>query len=212
MYGIMNCLADGLKKSSSTVTLATVKVLFRYISYENEIMEQVISKIRGPLITLLANTPKELSYVVLTHVNQLIDLGAGRFFEEDYKRFYCKVDDPAYIQQIKFIILVKICNEQNLVDILTELGEYSTDIDTFLSKKSIETLGKIGQRFPERNSFIIKQLASFIKIHKVHLMDEIAIAYANILRNSSNKIGEISENLESLSEQIQSQEAKVIFF
>jgi len=55
--------------------------------------------------------------------------GASKFFEKEYKHFYCKADEPSYVKKLKICILEKIASDQNLGDILNELGEYVTDID-----------------------------------------------------------------------------------
>lgn len=209
MYGIMNNVADLLKGSASCVILATIKIFLKYFEYESAIVEQVMAKIRGPLLTLLANGEQEMRYVVVCHLQNLINRGASTFFEKDYKAFYCHADDPHYIQNVKLEILVKLGNEDNLVDILNELAEYANDIDLFLSKKAITTLGNFGCRFPSKNTFIIKQLASFIKIKKTHLMDEISIAFSLILSKNVNKISEVSDYIEDLLEFASSEEAKV---
>lgn len=97
------------------------------------------------------------------------------------------------------------------MDILNELAEYANDIDVYLSKKAISTLGEFGCKFPSKNSFIIKQLASFIKIKKTQHMDDIAVAFAKILSKNSNKITEISEFIEDLLENCTTEKSKVIF-
>jgi AP-4 complex subunit beta-1 len=43
-------------------------------------------------------------------------------------------------------ILSYLANENNIGDLLNELGEYVTDVDSELAKKSIETLGEIALR------------------------------------------------------------------
>ncbi len=48
--------------------------------------------------------------------------GGNSVFENDYKQFYCKVDEPTYIKLLKLDILTQIASENNLGDILNELG------------------------------------------------------------------------------------------
>lgn len=168
-----------------------------------------MGKIKGPLLSLLANGEQESRYVVVSHLKNLMNRGASTFFEDSYKSFYCQADDPNYIQEIKLEILVKLGNEKNVVDILNELAEYANDIDIYLSKKAISTLGQFGCQFPAKNSFIIKQLASFIKIKKTQHMDDIAVAFARILSKNSGKISEISEYIEELLESCTTEKAKV---
>lgn len=57
-----------------------------------------------------------------------------------------KPDEPTYIKFKKLKILSYLANENNIGDLINELGEYVTDVDSELSKKSIETLGEIALR------------------------------------------------------------------
>lgn len=147
--------------------------------------------------------------MVVSHLKNLIDRGAAPFFEDSYKNFYCLADDPHYIQEIKLSILVKLGNEKNVVEILNELAEYANDIDVYLSKKAISTLGIFGCQFPAKNNFIIKQLASFIKVKKTQHMDDIAVAFSTILSKNPNKIAEVQEFIEELLENCKTEKAKV---
>jgi len=78
-----------------------------------------------------------------------------------------------------------------------------------MARKAVLALGKLGTRFPDKNLPIIKQLSSYIKINKVHLMDEIVISFSKILTASSNNINEMLVHLESLGNQITSIESKI---
>ena len=55
-------------------------------------------------------------------IRKLIKRGGNGVFENDYKQFYCKVDEPTYIKLLKLDILTQIASENNLGDILNELG------------------------------------------------------------------------------------------
>lgn len=50
-------------------------------------------------------------------------------YEKDFKYFYCKIDEPTYIKNIKVNILGMLANEYNLGDMLNELNEYANDVD-----------------------------------------------------------------------------------
>ena len=136
-------------------------------------------------------------------------MGAGPQFANDYKRFYCQAKDPIYIQEKKQDIIVNICKESNLTEVLNELGEYATDINYNLAKKSVLALGKLGTKFPDKNVPIIKQLTSYIKIAKSYLMDEVVISFSDILAVSKKNMPDILNQLESLAEQITSAESKI---
>lgn len=210
LFDIMNHLADKLKDSSPSVTLSTVKVLIKFIDYDKDLLDQVMSKIKTPLVSLVTTPSMEMRYVVVCHIHNLIKRGTSKYFSEAYKTFFCQADDLSYIQTVKMDILVKLANHENLIDILNELGEYSSDIDAFLSKLAVQTFGKLGYKFPEKVQYIVKQLSYFIKINKSHLIDDICIAFKLILSSNAN-FGEatsIFTFIADLYQNVHSEEAK----
>lgn len=211
LYDIMNHLADKLKDSSPSVTLATVKVLIKFVDYDAELTEQVMGKIKTPLLSLVTTSSMEMRYVVVSHIHNLIKRGTAKYFSENYKAFYCQADDLSYIQSVKMDILVKLANHENLIDILNELGEYSSDIDAFLSCLAITTFGKLGYRFPEKVQYIVKQLSYFVKINKTHLLDDITIAFKLILSSNANlsEATNIYQYIGDLFQNVHSEEAKI---
>ena len=52
-----------------------------------------------------------------------------KYFEKDFKYFYCKIDEPTYVKSIKVRILGMLANEFNLGDMLNELNEYALGND-----------------------------------------------------------------------------------
>ena len=49
-----------------------------------------------------------------------------------------------------------MANENNIGDLMNEIGEYVTDVDSELAKKSIYTLGEIALRISDMTTSIIK--------------------------------------------------------
>lgn len=80
----------------------------------------------APLITLMTSGEVvgtyELTFTALSHIYFIVTRGGNSVFENDYKQFYCKVDEPTYIKLLKLDILTQIASENNLGDILNELG------------------------------------------------------------------------------------------
>ena len=70
--GIMNLLEDRLKNSSAGIILDTIKVFINFatISKQEFLIKEVITRIQGPVITLMASSEVsgtyELTYVILT--------------------------------------------------------------------------------------------------------------------------------------------------
>ena len=62
-------------------------------------------------------------------------------FENNVKVFYCKFNDPVYVKLEKVEILVKVADKSNSDQILMELKEYSSDVDTEIVGASVKAIG-----------------------------------------------------------------------
>ncbi len=60
--------------------------------------------------------------------------GGSEYFTKEFKQFYLKADEPTYIKFTKLQILSYLANENNIGDMINELGEYVTDVDQELAK------------------------------------------------------------------------------
>lgn len=47
----------------------------------------------------------EISFNVLAHIHLIVSRGGGVFFENEYKQFFVKYDEPSYIKNLKLEIL-----------------------------------------------------------------------------------------------------------
>jgi AP-4 complex subunit beta-1 len=56
----------------------------------------------------------EISFNVLAHIHLLVFRGGNINFENEYKQFFIKYDEPSYIKNIKLEILGLIASENNI--------------------------------------------------------------------------------------------------
>lgn len=94
----------------------------------------------------------EISFNVLSHIHLLVVRGGNlqeNFFENEYKQFFVKYDEPSYIKNVKLEILGHIASENNIQEIVNELSEYVTDVNAEIAKRSIRCFGTIILRLPE---------------------------------------------------------------
>jgi AP-4 complex subunit beta-1 len=174
-------LEERLKNQTSSVVLATIKIFLAYTVNNPKILKHVYERIQSPLLTLMSGSEVsgsfEIAYIVLSHIQFIVARGGAEQFEREYKSFYCKMDEPTYIKYLKVDILSVVATENNLGDILNELQEYVTDIDTELSRRSIRAIGAVGVRITSVVSAIIKQLASFLDIGRDYITNETMVAF-----------------------------------
>ncbi|CAK9044296.1 unnamed protein product [Durusdinium trenchii] len=75
MFDIMNILDDLLKQSSSAVVLSVTKIFVDLTSNRPDIQQDVLQRLKGPLLTLMAAASTELAYTVLVHIHALLGRG-----------------------------------------------------------------------------------------------------------------------------------------
>ena len=125
-FEIMNHLYTFLKQVRGSTIQATIKIFLNFALNDPKLLDQVIEKIKGPLLTLMSSRDddNEIKYVAVCHISQLVNMGANTHLEADYKRFFCQAKDPLYIQEKKLEIIVNLTNKENQTPILNELGYF----------------------------------------------------------------------------------------
>ena len=114
----MNLLEDRFKHASSSVVLGTVKVFLHLTKDDENLYKQVLQRLQAPLITLMTSSETtesyEISFNVLSHIHLLVLRGGAVYYENEYKQFFVKYDEPSYIKNIKLEILGHIASENNI--------------------------------------------------------------------------------------------------
>mmetsp|Transcript_33388 Transcript_33388/g.6045 ORF Transcript_33388/g.6045 Transcript_33388/m.6045 type:complete len:135 (-) Transcript_33388:920-1324(-) len=129
-------------------------------------------------------------------------------FENEFKHFFCKYDEPTYIKYLKIEILTLIATENSLQDIINELSEYVTDVDVGIARNAIKAIGKIALRIPNASSAIIYQLLNFLKLNIDYVLTGTLIVMKDILRKYKQQSSEILQAIEGNLESVESDEGK----
>jgi vesicle coat complex subunit len=124
----------------------------------------------------------EISFNVLSHIHLLVQRGGGNYFENEYKQFFVKYDEPSYIKNMKLEILGLIASESNIQEIISELSEYVTDVNADIAKRSIRCFGTIIVRIDAIAPTVSNQLKNFLAMGINYVTTEIIIALKDILR------------------------------
>ena len=124
----------------------------------------------------------EISFMVLSHIKLLVLRGGNVFFENEFKQFFVKYDEPSYIKNIKLEILGYIASENNIQEIVNELCEYVTDVNADIAKRSIRCFGMIIVRLPSISKNTTQQLRNFLSMNITYVNNETMIILKDILR------------------------------
>ena len=188
MFDIMNVLESRLSHNNCAVVLATAKIFLQITLNFPEVYQQVLERIKMPLITLISGSSYEVSYVVLSHLHLLVKR-APVLFTEDYKSFFCHYNDPAYVKRLKIDILTEVVDPQNTYEIVNELTEYVTDVDIPIAKESIKAVGKIALKGDALGE-IIDRLLQFLGMGIDYVTAETLVQVRNILRRFPERAGD----------------------
>jgi AP-4 complex subunit beta-1 len=202
MFSIFNVLEDKLKHSSASIVLACTKVFINFTcnSENASLYDQVIKRLRDPLITLVTSGEisgnNEQCYVVLSHIYLIIHKGGRNAFSELYKSFFVKFEEPLYLKRIKLEILVQIANPQNYQEILTEMEEYVNDVNSTFAKHAIRKIGSLGLRVENALVDIVSIIKTLLNRSIDYIVGESLCVLQSLLRKYPAIIEEFVRYLE----------------
>lgn len=184
MFDVMNILDSLLKQSSSAVVMSVTKIFMDLTSNRPDLQQDVLRRLKGPLLTLMAAANPELAYTVLVHIQALCSRG-GRtveVFGPDYKQFFCRYNDPSYIKQVKIEILTILADVNSAEPIVAELSEYVTDVDADIAPRAIRAIGGIAVRVPYAAEMIVNSLTNLLELDIDYVCAEAAVVMKDLVR------------------------------
>ena len=196
LFDLMNLLEDNLKQNHIPLCMSIINVFIEFTKNKPKIFEQVKKHISPKFLMMLSSSEDEELYNILKHILFLTKSSTKEFFRQHYKLFYCRANDKNYNQQLKIKILVELSDNENINDIIEEFSEYAGEKDQFFARYSIEGLGNLLKKFPEKSLIILKRLLIFIKMGKVSMIRNIL----NILKEIVSYIDKIPTELASIFE------------
>ena len=187
-FQIMNLLDPVLRTSNAAAVMAVIRAFLSLaegasVDVEN-MKRQVVTRVKAPLITLVASGSSELVYCLLQNVEALVEL-CPSVFDDEYRQFYCKYHEPTYIKYLKIKILPKLANPDNAPDIVAELAESVADADVTLSRLAVRSMTRIACRNvggPGCEQSIARRLVDMLDLDIDHVCSEAATALAQMVR------------------------------
>jgi hypothetical protein len=134
---------------------------------------------------------------------------------------------------LKLSILTELANDKNFQEVLSELGEYVSDVDTEIAKKSIQVrlfgcfcacsfhpkcvflasifqgIGKIAVRVQAAVDDAIDHLLSFLNLSMDYVTTETAVVVKDLLRKYPERYEEIIPSMQKCLKTIEDSEGKV---
>ncbi|XP_077191061.1 AP-4 complex subunit beta-1 isoform X2 [Paroedura picta] len=142
LFDILNLLDGYLKNSSPSVVMAATKLFLMLAKDFPHVQTDVLVRVKGPLLAACTSESRELCFIALCHVRQILDSLPGHF-SSHYKKFFCSYSEPHYIKCQKMEVLCKLVNDENVQQILEELRGYCTDVSAELAQGAIFALAVV---------------------------------------------------------------------
>lgn len=193
-----------LQHVNAAVVLSAVKVLMRHIYAlrDGDMRASLLKKLAPPLVTLLSSEP-EVQYVALRNINLIVQKDQS-VLANHLKVFFVKYNDPVYVKMDKLDVMIRLANENNIQEVLSELKEYATEIDVDFVRKSVRAIGRCAIKIQPAAQRCVDVLLDLIQTKVNYVVQEAIVVIKDIFRKYPNTyekiIGTLCENLDSLDE------------
>ncbi|KAI8815848.1 adaptin N terminal region-domain-containing protein [Fimicolochytrium jonesii] len=193
-----------LQHANASVGLSAVRVLMIYLNYisNEELSKQIIRKLSPPLVTLLSSEP-EIQYVALRNISLILQKRPD-VLQQEIRVFFIKYNDPPYVKLEKLEVIIKLCSEKNVDQVLSELREYANEVDVDFVRKSIKAIGRCAVKIDSASEKCVNALLDLIKTKVTHVVQESIVVIKDIFRKYPNRyegiIPTLCENIESVDE------------
>lgn len=174
-------VAPQFQHVNPSVVLAAVKVVFIHMKMISpELVRQYLKKMAPPLVTLVSTAP-EVQYVALRNIDLLLQAKPD-ILSKELRVFFCKYNDPPYLKLQKLEIMVRIANERNFDQLLSELKEYALEVDMDFVRRAIKAIGQVAIKIEAASEKCVNALLDLIATKVNYVVQEVVVVIKDILR------------------------------
>ncbi|KAK7532544.1 adaptin N terminal region-domain-containing protein [Phyllosticta citricarpa] len=164
-----------------SVVLAAVKAVFLHMKYIGpELAKTYLKKMAPPLVTLVSSAP-EVQYVALRNIDLLLQKQPD-ILSKEMRVFFCKYNDPPYLKLEKLEIMVRIANDKNVDQLLTELKEYATEVDMDFARRAVKAIGQVAIKIESATERCVNTLLDLINTKVNYVVQESIVVIKDIFR------------------------------
>ena len=164
-----------------SVVLAAVKVVFTHMKLISpELVRQYLHKMAPPLVTLVSTAP-EVQYVALRNIDLLLQAKPD-ILSKELRVFFCKYNDPPYLKLQKLEIMVRIANEKNFDQLLSELKEYALEVDMDFVRRAVKAIAQVAIKIEEASQKCVNALLDLMATKVNYVVQEVIVVVKDILR------------------------------
>ncbi|KAJ7206030.1 adaptin N terminal region-domain-containing protein [Mycena pura] len=167
---------------NGSVVLAAIKVVMIHIRgvRREDLTKQLLRKMAPPLVTMLSSPP-EVQWVALRNINLLLQK-RPEILSTEIRVFFCKYNDPLYVKIEKLDVMVRLASENNVDALLSELKEYSSEVDVDFVRKSIKCIGQTAVKIDSAAERCVNVLLELIDTRVTYVVQEAIVVMKDIFR------------------------------
>lgn len=128
----------------------------------------------------MLSSPHEVQYVALRNINLILQK-RNDILSNEIRVFFCKYNDPPYVKMEKLEILIKLVDERNVDQFISEMKEYASEVDVEFVRKSVEAIGRCAIKIEAAAERCVNALLDLIK-NKVNYVVQETIIVVKVIR------------------------------
>ncbi|CAG8561878.1 19734_t:CDS:2, partial [Racocetra fulgida] len=199
---ILTALAEYKPADSKEAEHIVERVVPQFQHVNGSVVLSAIKLFPLYLVTLLASEP-EVQYVALRNINIILQK-RPEILANEMRVFFCKYNDPPYVKLEKLEIMIKLANEKNIDQLLSELKEYASEVDVDFVRKSVRAIGQCAIKISEASERCVNVLLDLINTKVNYVVQEAIVVIKDIFRKYPHKyegiIPTLCQNLDALDE------------
>jgi AP-1 complex subunit beta-1 len=129
----------------------------------------------------LISSPPEVQYVALRNIDLILQKEPD-ILSKELRVFFCKYNDPSYIKFEKLEIMVRISNEKNVEQLLSELKEYALEVDMDIVKRAVKAIGQVAIKIETATEKCVQTLLELIDTKVNYVVQEAIVVIKDIFR------------------------------
>ena len=186
VHEILEKISPQLQHENPAVVLSSIKVLLKQLDKipSNE-KKNALGRLSSPLCSLLSSAP-EIQYVALKNIRILLEKYPN-ILDKELRAFFIKYNDPLYLKLEKIEIMTRISNDENCMLLLSELREYSMEVDNSLVNRAIYAIGQLAIKLSKCSKKAVEILIELFINRGESVVGEIVIVIQNVLRRYPNE-------------------------
>merc|ERR1712166_1710582 len=189
--GTIDRVVPRLSHGNGAVVMGAIRVILQFLAHarDKDFIKQTCRKLAPPIVTLMSGAP-EVQYVTLRNISIIVQR-RPKILENQFRVFFCKYNDLAYVKYEKLEVLFKLANIRNIEELLNELKEYALEVDVEMARRAVRLIGRCAIKLEQGAQMCIDVLVELIQTEIKHIVQETIVVMKDIYRRYPNQYEEL---------------------